>query len=260
MDRRAGAKRIAGFSAGLRKRTPLGGSWEISHSGSACRTATRRFFVPEQQGNARMSLSFDQPLLNGFGTTYNTALIVLAELDTNLAVDETSAALQQQLTSIAEAYWELYLQRSCTGAEASAPEACQRRSWTSSNDDGTLTRWKARLSAPRQPWRRGKRSWCGQRPTFRHIEAQDTGAHELAGTDGQSARRNDSHGSTRETVRVEVSLQDALVTALQHRPEVDAASQEIRAASVRLNMSRNELLPALDLVLETYVMGLDARL
>ncbi len=56
---------------------------------------------------------------------------------------------------------------------------------------------------------------------------------------------------------VDVSLPDATVTALQHRPEIDAAAQEMRAASVRLNMSRNELLPALDLVLETYVAGLD---
>ena len=45
---------------------------------------------------------------------------------------------------------------------------------------------------------------------------------------------------------------------LRDRPEIDAASREIRAASVRLNMSKNELLPALDLVLESYVSGIDA--
>ena len=43
---------------------------------------------------------------------YNTSLIILADLDTTVAMDQTTAALEQQLTQIAEAYWELYLQRS----------------------------------------------------------------------------------------------------------------------------------------------------
>ncbi|HEX9853561.1 MAG TPA: TolC family protein [Woeseiaceae bacterium] len=55
---------------------------------------------------------------------------------------------------------------------------------------------------------------------------------------------------------VNVDLQDALVTALKNRPEIDEAMQEIQAAGVRLDMAQNELLPVLDLVLETYVTGL----
>jgi outer membrane protein TolC len=55
---------------------------------------------------------------------------------------------------------------------------------------------------------------------------------------------------------VPIAAEDALVTAMQNRPEVDRAMQEIEAARVRLDLSRNELLPALDLVAETYVAGL----
>ncbi len=100
-----------GYSAGLRKRTPLGGSWEFSQR-IGMRESNSRFFTPKQQGNARLSLSFNQPLLNGFGKAYNTALILLADIDTSVAMDQTSAALQTQLIHIAEAYWELYLHRS----------------------------------------------------------------------------------------------------------------------------------------------------
>ena len=56
--------------------------------------------------------------------------------------------------------------------------------------------------------------------------------------------------------RVQIDLPAAVETALQQRPEVAQAIQQIQAAGVRLQMTRNELLPALNLVLETYVAGL----
>ncbi len=57
-----------GYSAGLRKRTPLGGSWEMSQR-IGMRDSNSQFFEPKQQGNSRLSLSFNQPLLNGFGNS-----------------------------------------------------------------------------------------------------------------------------------------------------------------------------------------------
>ena len=244
-----------GFSAGMRKRTPLGGSWEIAQR-IGIQDSNSRFFVPKQQGNARMSLSFNQPLLNGFGKTYNTALIVLAELDTTLAVDETSTALQQQLTSIAESYWELYFQRSVlvqkrqhlARASVILGELERRRDIDAL--ESQIVRAQAAVAARQAELVRSQAN-------IQTIEARIralTNSPELTANPRAEMIPVDQPG----TVRLDVSLQDALVTALQHRPEVDAASQEIRAASVRLNMSRNELLPALDLVLETYVMGLDA--
>jgi outer membrane protein TolC len=52
------------------------------------------------------------------------------------------------------------------------------------------------------------------------------------------------------------NIGEVLSTALQMRPEVNQALKQMRAACVRLGMSRNELLPQLDLILETYVAGL----
>jgi outer membrane protein len=55
---------------------------------------------------------------------------------------------------------------------------------------------------------------------------------------------------------VPIDLQDALATALKNRPDIDAAAQDIEAARIRLKVAKNELLPVLDAVLETYVSGL----
>jgi outer membrane protein TolC len=52
---------------------------------------------------------------------------------------------------------------------------------------------------------------------------------------------------------------DARATALHRRPEINQALKEIQAANVRLNISKNELRPNLDLVLEAYLTGLQGN-
>ena len=56
---------------------------------------------------------------------------------------------------------------------------------------------------------------------------------------------------------VGVSMRRSLETALCNRPDIAQAVREIRAASVRLGVAKNELLPKLDLVVSTYLSGLD---
>ena len=69
------------------------------------------FFVPDQQGTARMSLSLTQPLLNGAGRWYNTSAVVLAQIDTAIAGDKFAKDLQNFLLDVQRAYWELYRER-----------------------------------------------------------------------------------------------------------------------------------------------------
>lgn len=246
-----------GYSAGLRKRTPLGGSWEVSQR-IGMRDSNSRFFAPEQQGNSRLSISFNQPLLNGFGKPYNTALVLLADIDTQVAMDQTSASLQEHLIRIVEAYWELYLQRSVLlqkyrnlqRAQVILERLTQRREVDALENQ--IVRARAAVAT-----REAELIRTGT--NIRNIEARLralTNSPELLSTPHSELIPSDRPAM----VTVEVSLPDAIVTALQHRPEIDAATQEIRAATVRLDMSCNELLPALDLVLETYVAGLDQDL
>ena len=56
--------------------------------------------------------------------------------------------------------------------------------------------------------------------------------------------------------KIPVDMREAMETSFQHRPEVHSAVKQIKASSIRQNMSKNELLPALDVVMETYVAGL----
>ena len=49
------------------------------------------------------------------------------------------------------------------------------------------------------------------------------------------------------------------MVALENRPEVHQVLSQARAAEVRLHMAENELLPSLNLILESYVAGLDGN-
>ena len=46
-----------------------------------------------------------------------------------------------------------------------------------------------------------------------------------------------------------LSFQDSLVVALNHRPEINEARTELKAACVRQDVAKNELRPVLNLIL-----------
>ena len=54
-----------------------------------------------------------------------------------------------------------------------------------------------------------------------------------------------------------INLGDAISTALSNRPDISRSIREIKATSVELGIARNDLLPKLDLLVGSYVAGLD---
>ena len=55
-----------------------------------------------------------------------------------------------------------------------------------------------------------------------------------------------------------IDAQQAAATALEYRPEINQAFLQFRAATIREKMSRNELMPELNLVLEGSLGGLSS--
>src|ERR1700733_14067975 len=54
-------------------------------------------------------------------------------------------------------------------------------------------------------------------------------------------------------------LDISLKTALAQRPEIAASLEEIRGATQKLNLAKNEVLPMLNFVLGSYVYGLNGQ-
>ena len=239
--------------AGLRRRNRLGGRTEISQR-IGTRDSNSLFFFPQNQGNSRLTLSYHQPLLNGAGRAYNTSLTLLASLDTKIASDVTAAELQDQLLAVTETYWGIYLQRAALLQKERhlerATEALTRLEKRREVDalESQIARAKAAVATRRTELIRAS---TAIRDAESRLRALVNAPLMLADRSLEIVPRDPPRGAP-----FPIDLPNALVLALENRPEIDAAAQAVEAARVRLGVARNELWPVLDLALETYLSGL----
>ena len=98
------------LDVGLTKENPLGGQWDFGLS-----VVNQRFspgvFPLNPQTTSAMSLGYTQPLLKGGGMRANLAPIVLARIDTERSFFQLKQALQDQMQSVIEGYWNLVAAR-----------------------------------------------------------------------------------------------------------------------------------------------------
>lgn len=239
-------------SVGARRRTRTGGQLEVAQRfGFQDNNST--FFQPDPQGTARLVLSYTQPLMRGRGRVYNNSLTVLACIDTNIARDEFNRQLQSHLLEVVRAYWGLYLERGVFVQKQKAARRAQqiydrlvaRRKIDAF--ESQLISAEAEVKSRRSDLKRSAMAVRNAEDRIRSLvndPALMADSIELIPVDTPSM------------ASFPVSMQEALTTAVQYRPEIGQAIKQIKAACVRVNMSRNEMMPVLNLVTETYVSGL----
>ena len=239
---------------GIRRQTSTGGEFELSQRVSTLENNSV-FLVPQDQGNSRLVLNYRQPLLRGRGRAVNESLIVLANINLNAASDEFLAEIQQHLTDLTETYWELVRARS---------ELLQR-SKLLIGAEKILNQLEGRAKVD-----------ALDRQVFRARSAVAKRKAEIARSitsvkNAESRIRllvNDQEiiaAARMELVPVDmpnldnlgINLGDAISTALSNRPDISRSIREIKATSVQLGISRNDLLPKLDLLVGSYLAGLD---
>ena len=242
------------YNNGLRKRTLTGAQIELSQK-IGYEDSNSLYFIPPLQGTARLSLSITQPLLNGAGKAYNSHLIVLAQIDAQRAGQGVSKDLQTLLLQVYQSYWDLYLQRSLLLQRRKLYErgvvVCRELEARRQIDavGGQLARAKAAVAS-----------------RYGVMIRQET---ELLNADARLRTLiNDPAllmNRGQELIPMQpplhdpcpVTFQDSLIVALNHRPEINEVRTELRAACIRQDVAKNELLPVLNLILTTYVSGLE---
>jgi outer membrane protein TolC len=92
--------------ASITKDNALGGQWRIG-----ARTNPTRDPLGFSQSPSSADLSYTQPLLQGGGFGPNLAPIVIARIDTERSYFQFKDSMQEQVSSVAEGYWELVAAR-----------------------------------------------------------------------------------------------------------------------------------------------------
>ena len=239
---------------GLRRRTRTGGEVEFSQRISTLENNSQ-FLIPPDQGNSRLVLNYRQPLLRGRGRAVNESLIVLANINLQAASDEFLNEIQQHLTDLTETYWELVRARS---------ELLQRKALLA-GAERILAQLEGRSEVD-----------ALDRQVFRARSAVAQRKAEIARSvtsikNAESRIRllvNDQEiisAASMELVPMDmpnlehlgINLGDAISTALTNRPDISRSIREVKAASLQLGIARNDVLPKLDLVVGSYVAGLD---
>lgn len=241
---------------GARRKTTRGGQFEIAQR-YGHENSNSIFFVPNNQGTTRLTASYTQPLLRGGGKIYNTSLIVLAQINASIAQDEFANQLQGQLLDVTRAYWSLYRDR---GALLQQQRLYKRGelilSYLEHRQEidalaNQIVRARAAVSSRKADLYRAaadvKNSEARVRALVNAPYLGTVGQFELLPQDSPS------------TDEFPVEMATSMTLAIKHRPEVHQALKQIRASSVRMNMAKNEVLPLLDMVLESYLSGLNGN-
>jgi len=240
-------------AAGLRKRTSHGGDLELAQK-IGYHTSNSTFFLPHEQGNARLTFSFNQPLLNGAGKTYNCGRVVLAQVDSEIAWDQLAVQLRDHLLEVVRSYWRLYAERAIFVQRqrhlCRAREILEHLEARRSVDalDSQVLKAQAAVATREMELLRAR---TAIRNAESRIRALVNDPELKSFCDGELVPLQPP-----QVMLIDIPLGDALCTALHHRPELDEAARRVRAAQVRLDLSTNELKPVLNVVAEAYFAGL----
>jgi outer membrane protein len=242
------------YSSGVRKKALSGAQIEYSEK-IGYENSNSQWFTPPLQGNARMTLTITQPLLNGAGKAYNSRLIVLAQIDAQSGRDHVSKDLQTLMLDVYQAYWELHLQRALLLQKRRlyerGVEICRTLEGRRDVDavGGQLARARAAVAS---------RYAAVIRQETLLLDA-DAKLRTLINDPQLLLNRGQELIPAQRPLRAPcpLSFQDSLIVALDHRPEINEARAELRGACVRQEVAKNELLPVLNLILMTYVSGIE---
>ena len=239
--------------AGIRRRLRNGANFDISQT-LGFQNSNSTFFTPQDQGTATLALNVTQPLLRGRGRYVNQAQILIAQSSGSAAWDTFKIDLQEELEGVVSAYWDLYLQRSIFLQKKRNVERGQVM----------LDRLMGRKGLDSLPAQiaRAKSAVLTRRTelanAFRDVRNAETEIRRRV------ADKNWQASQSIELLPMEMpfaqssglELEQVVYTALENRPEIAEAIRRIRIAGVQRDVSANELLPELNLLLGTYVSSL----
>lgn len=240
-------------TGGARRTTRSGGQLDISQR-FGWQDNNSQFFIPDNQATGRMTLSYTHPLLRGRGAAFNNAIVFLAQIDSQVANQEFLAILQDELLEITRAYWNLHLERAVLAHQLRlylrTKEIYRTLSARQAVDtQGTqLILAASALENRRADLIRSQTAVTNSETRLRGL----INAQELGNSDQMELIPIEPLP----TFHYRTDLQNEIHTALQNRPEISAAIQQVKAGSLRLGVAQHELLPALNLVTQGFLAGL----
>lgn len=244
------------YETGVRKRFTPGTEAFISTDLTRLDNKTPGFaFFPDPAYSAAVRIGATQPLLRGFGEEFNTASIRLAENQRERSIEQLQADQLQTTANTEIAYWDLHV------------------AW----QELAIAEWLVEVGVEVREVMERRREFDTRPAQYADAVARveqrladviRTRRRVRAESDALKALVNDPQLpiATEAVLRpsdvplqtpVTFDLHETLVTAVQHRPELQQAALEISDAAIRQRVADHQRLPLLNLSAETAFLGLD---
>lgn len=238
---------------GFRKKLRTGASYELSER-LGFQNSNSAFFTPQDQGTATLSLNVNQPLMRGRGKYYNESQILIAQATSGAAWDTFSAELQDEIQKTISAYWELYFDRS---VYLQKKRNVARGEYVLEILEGRreLDSLPSQITRARSAVKSRQTDLANAR---RDIRDSQTELRRLTADKNWQAEQNIEMlpTETPTTDGIDIDLEQVVFKALENRPEIREAMARAKVKLIDLDISENELLPELSLLLGTYVSAL----
>ncbi len=240
-------------TGGIRRLTRYGGILDISQR-FGWQDNNSIFLVPDRQATGQFTVSYTHPLLRGRGAAYNNSLVFLARVDAEVAEHEFMATLQNELLEVTRGYWALYLERAALAHQMRLFLKTEKIYKTLDARQRVDTQ-RTQLITASSALENRRADLIRARTAVTNAETRLRGlinAPELANSDLAEL----IPAETPTVYQYSTDLQSELQKAIQNRPEIMAAVQQVKSGSTRLGIAKHELLPALNLVTQGYANGL----
>ena len=249
-------QREAQAEYGVKKKLTTGAEVSVSNRLSTL-DSNSEFLDPNPQAGSELVLSVSQPLLQGAGYDYNTTALKVAKLDAKMGVSEFLRQLESYLLEISRTYWGVYLARAGYLQKVYLVDRTQevvsqledRAKVDKEATASELLRARSALAERRSSLIRSEMAIRIAEERLRAL-VNDPNFH-LGSNVELIPQTRPILGPPHESVRQTAEL------AIANRPELLESIYQVQAAGLRRDLSKNELLPTLDLILETTVAGID---
>ena len=240
-------------TAGVRRLTRYGGILDVSQR-FGWQDNNSTFLIPDEQATGQLTVSYTHPLLRGRGAAYNNSLVLLAQLDAEVAQDEFLGVLQDELLEITRSYWALYLERA-TLAHQMRLFLKTQEIYNTLEARQIVDTQRTQLVTAGSALENRRSDLIRSRTAVTNAETRLRGlinAPELGNSEVSELIPAEPPASN----FFDTNLQTEIQTALKNRPEIKAAIKQVKAGSQRLGVAQHELLPALNLVTQSFLNGL----
>lgn len=241
------------MEAGVRKKF-LAGTQVVVAQDLGQKSNNSEFFIPGDQGNARLRLSVVQPLLKGAGAKYNRTMMQIAKLDAETGYEEFIRQLETHLMEVNRSYWALYLARAMYQEQKNlvnetrsvADELAARGTLDASSSQ--ISRTQAALASREATLVRSELAIKNSESRLRALVNDPWfvtgGVGEIIPADMPM------------TGRYVPDFETMVDAALTYRPEIRQAEKHLQASDLREAMARNEKKPTLNLLAESGLSSL----